>query len=47
MEPYDRTAVSDAVRATWCVIPLAEQESIAKAAREGKPIRGTGIKDCK
>ena len=47
MDPYDRTALSDAIRATWCVIPLAEQESIEKDAREGKPIRGTGINRCK
>jgi len=30
MDPYDRTSFSDAIRATWCVIPLEEQESIEK-----------------
>jgi hypothetical protein len=47
MEPYDRTLFSDAVRATWCIIPLAEQERIVKEVRDGKPLRSTGIKDCK
>jgi hypothetical protein len=42
MEPYDRTAFSDAIRAAWCVVPLAEQDKILKEVREGKPMRGTG-----
>jgi len=47
MDPYDRAAFSDAIRATWCVIPLAAQESIEKDALEGKPVRGTAIDGCK
>jgi hypothetical protein len=34
MEPYDRTAISDRVRADWCVVPLAEQENILKTFSE-------------
>lgn len=46
-EPFDRAQLSDAVRAMWCVIPLAEQDAIEKGVREGKPVGGTSIKDCK
>jgi len=47
LEPYERNAVSDAVRATWCVVPLADQESALKELREGKPLRRTSLTDCK
>jgi hypothetical protein len=47
MEPYDRTALSDAVRALWCIVPLSEQEQIVRDARKGKPLRGTGASGCK
>jgi hypothetical protein len=47
MEPFDRQAMSDAIRATWCVVPLAEQELALKDLQSGKPMRGTGIQDCK
>jgi hypothetical protein len=47
MEPFDRSAISDAVRATWCVIPLAEQDRIVGDMQAGKPIRGTRTEDCK
>jgi hypothetical protein len=33
--------------ATWCVVPLAEQDRIEKEIQAGKPLRGTSIKDCK
>jgi hypothetical protein len=47
MEPYDRTAVADGLRAVWCIVPLAEQERIEREVREGKPLRSTAISDCK
>jgi hypothetical protein len=47
MDPFDRNALSDAVRATWCVVPLAEQDRIVKELREGKPLRGTAMPDCR
>lgn len=47
MDPYDRIAFSDAIRALWCVVPLAEQDTILKDSRDGKPFRSTGMKDCK
>ena len=47
IDPFDRDAISDAVRATWCVVPLAEQERIVTELQSGKPLRGTSIKDCK
>lgn len=47
MEPYDRTALSDSIRAIWCVIPVAQQEGVLKDVRDGKPLRPTGIPDCK
>ncbi|MGB7761136.1 MAG: hypothetical protein WBL61_14985 [Bryobacteraceae bacterium] len=46
MEPYDRTALSDSVRALWCIVPLAEQERILKDVRDGKPMGPTGISGC-
>jgi hypothetical protein len=47
MEPYDRTAFSDAVRTLWCVVPLSEQEQIVRDVSQGKPLRGTGASGCK
>ena len=47
MEPYDRTAMSDAIRANWCVVAQAEQQQILKDVREGKPFRSTYVGDCK
>ena len=40
-------ALSDAERALWCVIPLAEQEKVYQDFRDGKPLRGTSLRDCK
>lgn len=47
MEPYDRNAVSDSIRASWCVVPLAEQEKILKNFQSGGPLASTGTADCK
>jgi hypothetical protein len=46
MEPYDRAALSDSIRAIWCVIPLTEQASIERDVRDGKPLRPTQIPGC-
>lgn len=46
-EPFDREAVSEVVRASWCVASLAEQQLIEKDIQAGKPFRSTAIKDCK
>lgn len=47
MEPYDRNAVSDSIRAVWCVVPLAEQNKILKDFQNGGPLASTGTADCK
>jgi len=46
MDPYDRTALSDSVRASWCVVTLAEQEKILDEVRKGRPLRSTGMQAC-
>jgi len=47
MEPYERTAVSDSIRASWCVVSLTEQEKILKDSQKGGPLAGTSTPDCK
>jgi hypothetical protein len=47
MDPYDRAAFSDAIRAAWCVASQAEQDQILKDIRDGKPFRSTYVADCK
>lgn len=46
MEPYDRAALSDSIRAIWCVIPVTEQAGIERDVRDGKPPRPTQIQGC-
>lgn len=46
MEPYSRTAISDALRSQWCVIPLAEQEKVLKAYEQGGSDTSTTTPDC-
>ena len=45
-EPYDRDALSDSVRAAWCVVPLSEQAAVLAAMRQGKGAASTGLADC-
>ncbi|UWZ84313.1 hypothetical protein [Occallatibacter riparius] len=47
MEPYARTAISDALRHEWCVIPLADQERVLKAYEQGGADTSTSTADCK
>ena len=47
MDPYDREAVPDHLRADWCVISLSEQTSVLAAMREGRSAGATNIADCK
>jgi hypothetical protein len=47
MEPYSRTAISDALRGQWCVIPLAEQEKVLKVYEQGGAGTSTTTSDCK
>jgi hypothetical protein len=47
MEPFDRSALSDAIRAIWCVVPIAEQEHILKDSQDGKPLRSTSDPQCR
>jgi hypothetical protein len=47
MEPYDRTTLSDAMRALWCVISSADQERLLKDAQDGKPLRSTSDPQCR
>lgn len=45
-EPYDRDALSDSVRAAWCVVPLSEQATVLAAMRQGKGTPSTSLADC-
>jgi len=47
MEPYDQTAVSDRLRAEWCVIPVDEQRRILEDLRKGGPLRPTSLPECR
>jgi hypothetical protein len=47
MDPYDRAAFSDAIRASWCVASQAEQAQILKDIRDGRPFRSTYVVSCK
>jgi hypothetical protein len=47
MEPYDRNAIADSIRADWCVVSLSAQNAVLAAAKQGQPIGSTGIHDCK
>ena len=47
MEPYDGDAVSDHLRAEWCVVPLNEQERILRDLRAGRPVSAsTSVPGC-
>ncbi len=46
MEPYSTVTLSDAERALWCVVPLAEQQRILEDVRRGKPLAPTTTGDC-
>jgi len=46
MEPYDREAVSDDLRAEWCVVSVEEQNRILEDLRAGKPLRSTSLPGC-
>ena len=47
MEPYDRKVLADSVRASWCVVPQAEQDRILRDLQHGKPSNvATNIADC-
>lgn len=47
MEPYNRAAVSDSVRTSWCVVSLAEQEKALKDFQNGGDLTSTQTPDCK
>ncbi len=47
MEPYDRSTVTDAERALWCVVPLAEQQRVLEKMQRGEGAASTGIEGCK
>jgi hypothetical protein len=47
MDPYDRESVSDALRGTWCVVGLTEQEVILKTLQSGGGNPSTTVADCK
>ena len=49
MEPYNRTTLTDAERAMWCVVPLAEQEKTLEKMNKGDggASTSTGIEGCK
>ncbi len=47
MEPYNRTTLTDAERALWCVVPLAQQDKILENWNKGSSGASTGIEGCK
>jgi hypothetical protein len=47
MEPYDREALPDSVRAEWCVKPLSEQAAVLAALGKGQGAGSTGTAECK
>lgn len=47
MEPYNRTTLTDAERALWCVVPLARQQNILEQYQKGVGGASTGIEGCK
>ena len=47
MEPYSRSTVTDAERALWCVIPLAQQDKLLDQYQKGKPGGSTEINGCR
>ncbi len=47
MEPYNRTTLTDAERALWCVVPLAQQDKILKQYQDGTGEASTGMEGCK
>jgi hypothetical protein len=46
-DPYHRSVISDAVRASSCVASLAAQEEILANVRAGKTFRSTQVTDCR
>jgi len=47
MEPYDRSTISDSIRAGWCVVPLAEQEKALQDRQNGGLSASSKIPGCK
>ena len=47
LEPYNRAAVTDAIRRDWCVIPLEEQDRMIRDANQGKALGPSNIRDCR
>lgn len=47
MEPYDREALSDSVRAEWCVKPVREQAAVLAALGNGQGAGSTSTAECK
>jgi hypothetical protein len=47
MDPYERESVSDALRAAWCVVGVAEQERILKDLQAGGGNPSTSVLDCR
>lgn len=47
MDPYNRNAFTDAERALWCVIPLAQQDKMLTDDNRGGHEFSTTIRNCK
>jgi len=47
MDPYDREAIPDAIRAAWCVVGVAQQARILKDMQSGGGNPSTSVVDCK
>ena len=46
-EPYNRTSVTDAERALWCVVPLAQQDKILSQYKKGELGGSTELNGCR
>jgi hypothetical protein len=47
MDPYDTSALSDSIRAEWCVVSLSEEQAALAALKAGRPPNSTTTSHCK
>jgi len=46
MDPYDSDALSDSIRAEWCVVSLSDERAALAALRAGQPPNSTTTSNC-
>ena len=47
MDPYDSDALSDSIRAEWCVVSLSEERAALAALKAGQPSNSTTTSNCR